>query len=123
MDTQAVQALGRFGLGGRGAEPVPTDPAGWLAAQLQGPDPARIASAPSTARGLTALLEDRQRRRTAKLAGATLAVTPAALPPAAPPAGRATAAMATAADKPGTQAPQQPMSASRAVFESDARAE
>jgi uncharacterized protein (DUF1800 family) len=123
MDMQAAQALVRFGLGRRGTDPVPADPTRWLAAQLQGPDPARIASAPSTARGLTALLEDRQRRRTAKLAGATSAVTPAALTPAASPAGRATPAMATAAAKPEAQPPQQPTSAARAVFEADARAE
>jgi len=153
MDMQAAQALVRFGLGRRGTEPAPTDPAHWLAAQLQGPDPARIASAPSTARGLAALLEDRARRRTAKLAVATAPMTPAATtantltansmtantmtPNTRAPAemtpgpassngasnGTPEGAPAGAAARPATQTPRPPISASRAVFEADARAE
>ena len=129
MDMQAAQALVRFGLGRRGTEPVPADPARWLADQLQRADPARIASAPSTARGLAALFEDRERRRAAKLAGATSPVTPPAMTPAvmtpAPassnglPGGAAIAAAA----KPGTQVPRPPITMERAVFEADARAQ
>jgi uncharacterized protein (DUF1800 family) len=119
MDLQAAQALGRFGLGRRGGEPAPSDPARWLADQLQGPDPARIASAPSTARGLAALLEDRERRRAAKPAVPTAALTPAGMtsgPDASNAAGGAAA-------RPGAQAPRPPMSMARAVFEADARAQ
>src|ERR1700728_4430987 len=147
MDMQAAQALVRFGLGRRGTEPAPADPARWLAAQLQGPDPAHIASAPSTARGLAALLEDRARRRTARLAVATEPMTPAAMtantmrtntgataemtPGAASsegisngaPDAAASGAAAGAAARPGAQSPRPPISASRAVFEADARAE
>ncbi len=59
MDARTAHALVRFGLGRRGSEPVPADPASWLSAQLAGPDPGRIAPPPSTADGLTALREDR----------------------------------------------------------------
>jgi uncharacterized protein (DUF1800 family) len=106
METQAAQALVRFGLGRRGAEPVPTDPAGWLTAQLHGPDTARIASTPSTAKGLDALRTDRERRKAAK---ATTAIPPGA-----------TTMAATQPDQP---APHPPVRLSRAVFEADARAE
>jgi uncharacterized protein (DUF1800 family) len=57
MDTQAVQAFARFGLGRRGSEPVPPDPRAWLLGQLQGPDPA---PAPATAAALEALRADRR---------------------------------------------------------------
>jgi uncharacterized protein (DUF1800 family) len=60
MDTDAAQALIRFGLGRRGAEPVPNDPAGWLAAQLNGPDPALAAPGSSTADGLDAIRKQRR---------------------------------------------------------------
>lgn len=63
MDVQIAQALVRFGLGRRGEEPVPSDPTGWLAAQLRAPDPAQTRSVASTATGLGALLADRERRR------------------------------------------------------------
>ncbi|GAN52774.1 hypothetical protein Tasa_002_054 [Tanticharoenia sakaeratensis NBRC 103193] len=38
MDTQAMTAVDRFGLGRRGTEPLPDDPQGWLRDQLTGPD-------------------------------------------------------------------------------------
>lgn len=131
MDMQAAQALMRFGLGRRGTEPVPADPSRWLAAQLQGPDPARIVSAPSTARGLEALVEDRERRRAAKLAHASApvapaAVSPAMLAPAAMTRGPATAsggAAAGTAGPPSAQPPRPPITKQRAVFEADARAQ
>ncbi len=49
----------RFGLGRRGGEPLPSDPAAWLLEQLRQPDPTRLADPPTTAAGLTALREDR----------------------------------------------------------------
>jgi uncharacterized protein (DUF1800 family) len=114
MDMQAAQALVRFGLGRRGAEPAPTDPAGWLAGQLRGPDPARIASAPSTAKGLGALRADRERRRAAKTAAATAPVATGSSAAGVVPAGNATV---------GGQPPRPPVSFSRAVFDADAKAE
>ena len=39
MDTRTAQALVRFGLGRRGAEPLPSDPTAWLLDQLRQPDP------------------------------------------------------------------------------------
>src|SRR5271165_6707967 len=104
MDTQTAQALVRFGLGRRGTEPAPSDPARWLASQLQGPDPARIASAPSTAKGLTALREARERRKAVKTVAAS-----ATMAPGAPTSGQA--------------AQRAEASPARAVFEADARAE
>ncbi len=62
MDLQLAHALVRFGLGRRGAEPLPSDPGVWLKAQLHGPDPARFAVTPSSAAGLAALREDRQNK-------------------------------------------------------------
>ena len=62
MDLQVAHALVRFGLGRRGSEPVPADPAAWLRAQLRGPDPAQLPNPPSTAAGLAALREDREKR-------------------------------------------------------------
>ncbi len=59
MDTRTAHALVRFGLGRRGNEPVPSDPAGWLLDQLRQPDPARFDDKPTTARGLAAIREDR----------------------------------------------------------------
>src|SRR5208282_3391231 len=104
MDMQAAQALVRFGLGRRGAEPAPTDPARWLASQLQGPDPARIASAPSTATGLAALRAERERRKAARTIAATAAMMPGAI----------------AGGQPARRAEASP---ARAVFEADAKAE
>ncbi len=62
MDIEVIHALVRFGLGRRGAEPVPDDPRAWLTAQLAGPDAARLADPPTTAAGLAALREDRRSR-------------------------------------------------------------
>ena len=60
MQTSAVHASIRFGLGPRPSEALPSDPRGWLAAQLQGPDPVRFPdSLPSTADGLVMLREQR----------------------------------------------------------------
>ncbi len=60
MDPRTAQALIRFGLGRRGEEPLPADPAAWLNDQLRRPDPARIDPRPSTATGLAALRFDRE---------------------------------------------------------------
>jgi uncharacterized protein (DUF1800 family) len=60
MDTRTAQALVRFGLGRRGAEPLPSDPTAWLLDQLQQPDPTRLAEPPTTASGLSALRDDRE---------------------------------------------------------------
>nr|WP_294554370.1 DUF1800 domain-containing protein [uncultured Rhodopila sp.] len=59
MDTRTAQALIRFGLGRRGAEPLPPDAAAWLLDQLRRDDPARFDDPPNAAKGLTALREDR----------------------------------------------------------------
>jgi uncharacterized protein (DUF1800 family) len=59
MDTRTAQALIRFGLGRRSAEPPPADPAAWLLEQLHRPDPARFDDPPGTAKGLAALRDDR----------------------------------------------------------------
>jgi uncharacterized protein (DUF1800 family) len=59
MDTRIAQALMRFGLGRRGAEPLPSDPAAWLLDQLHKPDPTRFDDPPTTVAGLTALRDDR----------------------------------------------------------------
>jgi uncharacterized protein (DUF1800 family) len=60
MDTRTAQALVRFGLGRRGFEPLPSDPATWLLEQLRQPDPTRLDDQPTTAAGLAALREDRE---------------------------------------------------------------
>jgi len=59
MDLRTAHALVRFGLGRRGGEPTPADPAAWLAAQLAGRDPTAIEPRPSTALGLAAVRHDR----------------------------------------------------------------
>jgi uncharacterized protein (DUF1800 family) len=59
MDLNTAQALVRFGLGRRGDEPLPADPAIWLRSQLDQPNPQRGVPRPSTANGLTILREDR----------------------------------------------------------------
>ena len=48
-------AVIRFGLGRRGAEPLPTDPQAWLARQLEGDDPGLAAPAHSSADALRLL--------------------------------------------------------------------
>lgn len=61
MEIDAAQAMIRFGLGIRPGTPPPADPRHWLAAQLQGPDPARFpGTLPSTADGLIMLREQRR---------------------------------------------------------------
>jgi uncharacterized protein (DUF1800 family) len=62
MELPVAHALVRFGLGRRGAEPLPTDPGAWLRSQLNGPVSPRFAVPPTTAAGLTALREDRQNK-------------------------------------------------------------
>ncbi len=62
MDPRTAQALIRFGLGRRGAEPLPPDPDAWLLEQLRQPDPARFGDPPGTAKGLAALVLDRETR-------------------------------------------------------------
>ncbi len=57
MDTRTAHALIRFGLGQRGTEPPPDDPAAWLRAQVQAADTAP--PGPSVADGLAALRADR----------------------------------------------------------------
>ncbi len=57
MDSDAVQAFTRFGLGRRGTEPVPPDPRAWLRAQLAAPGPAPN---PETGAALEALRADRR---------------------------------------------------------------
>ena len=59
MQTDVVHALNRFGLGRRGQEPLPSDPAAWLKSQLRRPDIPRIDPFPSSASGLAALRQDR----------------------------------------------------------------
>ena len=58
MISNALHAEIRFGLGRRGAAPLPTDPRGWLAGQLDGPDKAMDRPWHSTAEGLRALRLD-----------------------------------------------------------------
>jgi uncharacterized protein (DUF1800 family) len=60
MDNHAAQALIRFGLGRRGTEPLPPDPAAWLRGQLAGPDAGP--PGPSIADGFAAILQDRADR-------------------------------------------------------------
>src|SRR5690348_15187999 len=62
MDTQTAVALARFGLGRRGTEMLPADPAVWLRDQLTDSDPIRLDDPPSTAKGLRALREDRENK-------------------------------------------------------------
>jgi uncharacterized protein (DUF1800 family) len=59
MDVRTAQAMIRFGLGRRGAEALPADPASWLRAQLSAPDPTRLDAPPSSIEGLTVLRQDR----------------------------------------------------------------
>ncbi len=48
----AAQAFTRFGLGGRPDDAIPSDPVGWLRAQLAAPDPTPVAGMPTAAYGL-----------------------------------------------------------------------
>jgi uncharacterized protein (DUF1800 family) len=65
MDPLAAQALIRFGLGPRGGEAPPADPHRWLAAQLDGPDPALALALPglSVTDGLLAIRSEREQRK------------------------------------------------------------
>ncbi len=76
MQSAAIHALTRFGLGAGPAESVPADPRGWLAAQLDGPDPAlatpRFRALPDGARALAALRADALERRRILAAGEPL---------------------------------------------------
>ena len=67
MDNHAAQALIRFGLGRRGGEPLPADPAGWLRGQLQGADGGP--PGPSAADGFAAVVRDREAKREGEGAG------------------------------------------------------
>jgi uncharacterized protein (DUF1800 family) len=58
MDTHAAQAMIRFGLGRRGNEPLPGDPARWLADQLSRPDPALALPGSGTPEALAAIRAD-----------------------------------------------------------------
>jgi uncharacterized protein (DUF1800 family) len=60
-NTDAAQALIRFGLGRKGAESLPSDPRGWASAQLDGAD-AGPAGMASTEDGLRALHQDREQK-------------------------------------------------------------
>jgi uncharacterized protein (DUF1800 family) len=62
MDTDAAHTLIRFGLGRRGAEPVPADPVAWLTAQLEGFDPGLAVPGHSAAEGLMAIREQRRNK-------------------------------------------------------------
>jgi uncharacterized protein (DUF1800 family) len=63
MDTNAAQALIRFGLGRRGREPLPADPAAWLHGQLAAADPGP--AGPTLAEAFAAFREDRADRKAA----------------------------------------------------------
>ena len=60
MDTRTAHAAIRFGLGRRAGEAEPRDPVGWLAGQLDGPDPLLATPAPSVQDGLELLRQDRR---------------------------------------------------------------
>ena len=77
MDVAAAVALARFGLGARLGEAPPSDPAAWLAAQLDKPDPA-AAPHPDSAAGLAALLADRRAKRSGAAGGQVRALFRAA---------------------------------------------
>src|SRR5277367_2270255 len=62
MDTHAMQAMVRFGLGARANEAPPSNPPAWLRRQITQPDPTAFDPQPSTAAGLLALRNDRQRK-------------------------------------------------------------
>ena len=61
MDPRTAHSLIRFGLGRRGAEPLPADPRAWLAHQLDGPDlalapPGQTSAGPQTTSGAAEVL-------------------------------------------------------------------
>lgn len=58
MDLRTAHALVRFGLGRRGTEPPPADPAGWLRDQIRAPAPPPEAPVPTLAEALDALRYD-----------------------------------------------------------------
>ncbi len=58
MDARQAQALIRFGLGRRGNDPLPDDPAAWLKGQIHGPDPVQFPGALSSTACLSAWRED-----------------------------------------------------------------
>ncbi|MEI7712393.1 MAG: DUF1800 family protein [Rhodospirillales bacterium] len=60
MDTRTAHAAIRFGLGRRAGDAEPRDPVGWLAGQLDGPDPLLATPAPSVQDGLELLRQDRR---------------------------------------------------------------
>ena len=62
MDLRTAHALVRFGLGRRGSEPLPADPAAWIAGQLDGLDPGVSEPGSTTAAGLAALRYDRENK-------------------------------------------------------------
>jgi len=76
MQEAAFHALTRFGLGGGPAEAAPRDPRGWLAAQLEGPDPAlsseRFRGLPNGAAALHVIREDARERKRLLAAGIPL---------------------------------------------------
>lgn len=53
-----AHALNRFGLGRRGIEPLPSDPAAWLAEQLDGQDPRLATPEPSAATAFAAIAKE-----------------------------------------------------------------
>ncbi|MBB2156837.1 DUF1800 domain-containing protein [Gluconacetobacter diazotrophicus] len=61
MQTRAMQATIRFGLGRRGQAPLPADPEGWLRAQVAAADGARFPpDLPDSAEGLRRLRDQRR---------------------------------------------------------------
>jgi uncharacterized protein (DUF1800 family) len=63
MESQTAHALIRFGLGRKGQQALPDNPQSWLAAQLEGPDPALAVSGATAADGLVAIREQRAKRQ------------------------------------------------------------
>lgn len=57
MDAHTAQAMIRFGLGRRGNEALPADPAAWLNDQIEAEDAPMPRGLPTTADGLTVLRE------------------------------------------------------------------
>ena len=53
-----AHALNRFGLGRRGIEPLPSDPAAWLAEQLDGQDPRLATPEPSAATAFAVITKE-----------------------------------------------------------------
>ncbi|MGH7083987.1 MAG: DUF1800 domain-containing protein [Acetobacteraceae bacterium] len=76
MNEAAYHALSRFGLGAASGEAPPAEPRGWLAAQLEGADPAlasgRFRGLADGAGGLAAMRSDRRERQRLRAAGIPL---------------------------------------------------